>query len=64
MWIVEAVRCAKMWSYMVVASAGWVHTCFGCSAGLAKGLQYGAGIGFEGLEMVEGDHSAVLDEGL
>ena len=41
-----------------------VHTCFSCFTGLAKGLQYGAGIGFEDLEMVETSHSAVLGEGL
>ena len=34
-----AVRCAKMWAYVVVVGAGGVHICFGCSAGLSKCLQ-------------------------
>ena len=49
---------------MVVVGAGGVHTCFGCSVGLAKDLQCGEGIGFEGLEIVETSHFAVLGEGL
>ena len=59
-----AVRGAKMWSYVVLVGTGGVHTCFGCSAGLVKSLQHGAGIGFKGLEMVETGHSVVLGEGL
>ena len=33
-----AVRCARMWSYVIVFGAGRVHTCFGCSVGLVRCL--------------------------
>ena len=66
MWIVDS----KMWSKMVVVGTGGlgieVHTCFGCSNGLVKGLQCSTGIGFvaEGLGLVETGHSVALGEGL
>ena len=59
-----AVRCAKIWSYVVVFGAGGGLTSFGFSVGLEGCLQHGAGAGFDGLEMIEISYSVLLDVGL
>ena len=57
---VKALRCARMWSYVVVIGDRGAHTCFGCTAGPMRCLKCGASLSFDGLEMVEIDHSVVL----
>ena len=59
-----AVRCARMWSQVVVFGTGRVHTCFACSLGLVRCLQHSAGVGFDGLEMFEIGYFVVLGESL
>ena len=36
--LLTAVRCTTMWSQVVAVGTGGVHTCFGCSGGLVKGI--------------------------
>ena len=64
--LLTAVRCAKMWSKVVVVGAGGfgmgVHTCFSCSICLKKCLQCCDIISFVGvgLGMGETSGSAIL----